>query len=1685
MTDRLVAALTTGTGLTADEVLDVLLLCARRPLPPEEPEPDTARPPDAPASAGGPAVPPAPPIAPAPLPAPAPELRLPAEHTETRATAPAARVSLDAPSPISDPLAVPRALRRFRRVRTPGTCLGIDIEATVEATAEADGRLVLVHAPVQEHALDVVLVADDSLSTRIWDDTLDAFARLLAQSGAFRRVSRCRLVATGKGPRLRDAHGVLHPPRSIVDPSGRRVVLVATDAATEPWYHPPQWKALATWCRRMPTAIVQLLPAHYWAGTAIGDPYLAVRARRPADPNQHYESRLAWWADPPRGAPLPVVTLAPESLDHWVAAVVDAVAWTDAISVDPPDDHHAPSRADTSDPQALVNAFRAVASDGAERLAHALALAPVLSIPLMRVLQEALTGTTKTEELAEVLAAGLLRPTGGQGSGRVRFHEGVAELLARGTTALDEWDAYDAVSRYLEKRGHAPGPLRALVPDPHGAALLDADDLPFAKLRDRLARRFTSSVARENDGDAARAGGEPDSRGSRAEDTGRGPRADDRTSGAPRRGPVVVGTVPASAAHFQARPRTRADIDRPVTLATAVRSQILYGPPGVGKTQLVAAYAREAVAEGADLVLWVNATDTQAVISAYAHAARIGGVLPGEPASTHADARAFLDWLATTDDRWLVVLDDILGLSALEEWWPRPALEGRGRVLATSRTRGTSTPLNRDAEERASFVEIGPFDSREAIRYLRTALQPRADDRTSRQEAAGLASRLGFLPLALAQAAAYMTNRNVSYARYLEEFDRRHITTDALSADRSPHAVVRRTVEMLLDAVWEQGKREDTQRHALLRLFTVLDPAGHPAALWETRALARQLYFIEPPARVRALVEGSLRVLEQYALLDHFPADRVRTVRLHPLTAEMIREDGTTDYGPEVAAIAATSLAELWSDDTARRDPELVAVLRANVDALRKAESATLWESGHHDVLLMAGHSLLDSGLYTAAVPWWSELWRQATEFLGPDDRVTAEVRADLVRSQRLCGRLAEAVESGDELVAHCDRVFGRHHPASLRARRELAAVYGDSGFHAQALAVIEEVASDSERVLGRDHPDTLAARRGLADAYRAVGRYEEAVAVGEESLATGHRVLGPDHPDNISQVTNLAISHRSAGHSVQAADIGAIAVGSSHRNFGPDHIATLTARRELGETYRTAGRVDEALAVAEEVLTDAVRLLGDEHPFTVDTRLNLVLALHAAGRGAEAAELGMRVLADSTRLFGGDAPRTIRARETLTALRQPSRPVGENAASPDAADPGRPGLAERDDPRSGSPRTRPAVPVTPPDTAPDSATSAARPPHRSRYFAEDAEERETSDAAGRRPVPDGQASPAAQTDGPEASQRPTGQVPPESVITVWGARGSGKTSLLAALPRAVQDPRYGMWSLSPEDEASDAVLGRLTDTFHQNRTFPEATVRPKGPLRFRLTGDLSGTPFSRARPRFLRRKIDRAQDLTEFQISVRDMPGEAFDLRSDPGKTYGDELIRDLSDSRAMIYVVDPVREWLADSGGGPLAQDIAKEQADFFSGVLRRVATAVHIRGDRQGNHLPYSIAVCITKFDDDRIFQLACEQGNVRVNPRTGQPEVVDARQLYDGLCRALPRSGLPEIRDLVGRYFEPERVGYFACSAVGFLVDPDRGFDLHNWSLITRVDDKARFLAAPHPVNVLEPFLFLRGFDTLSH
>ncbi|MGW1764660.1 tetratricopeptide repeat protein [Streptomyces sp. NPDC002073] len=714
--------------------------------------------------------------------------------------------------------------------------------------------------------------------------------------------------------------------------------------------------------------------------------------------------------------------------------------------------------------------------------------------------------------------------------------------------------------------------------------------------------------------------------------------------------PVEVGPVPTLASAFQQRRRLRERLDaaRP-TGDGVVLAQVLVGGGGVGKTQLAAACATEALQEGIDLVVWAPAAEAEQVIAQYARAAACLQ-LPGVTGEPVTDARTLLQWLATTRRTWLVVLDDITHPEAVNNWWPA-SHQGTGRVLAT--TRLVDARLSGSGRLR---VAIDGYAPEESANFLRERLAGEGAGHLLDDSAAALAETLGHLPLALGMAAAYMVNEELDCTAYLSRItDRNTRLEEAFPPEADAENYGRQLTRALLLAA-DAAERADGTGLAVpaLRLAALLDPDGHPHALWTTQSFLRHLSGRRGPstgapgADVTANQAHSvLRLLHRYGLLTCDLRAEPRAVRMHVLTARAVRESSPSAGSPELTATAADALLEIWPDSDSA-SPDLAATLRANTDTLANNTGDDLWRPSGHAVLYRAGRSFLNQGLLEPAIAYWRHLASSAERLNGFEHPETLTIQANLAASYLRAGRIRDGIEIEAQVLADAERLMGSDHPFTLAARNNLAASYRQSGRTEEAIALQEQALSDSVRLFGQEHPDTLAVRANLAVSYGQAGRPLEAIAIEEQVVLGRVRVLGPEHPDTLTARANLAASYWRVGRTEEAITIEEQVLADRERVLGPTHPDAWTSRGNLAASYERVGRTVEALELLEHVVADRERVQGSDHPDALTARGNLAVLYGQVGRTVEAVELLEHVVADRERVQGSDHPDALTARANL-----------------------------------------------------------------------------------------------------------------------------------------------------------------------------------------------------------------------------------------------------------------------------------------------------------------------------------------------------------------------------------------------------------------------------------------------------
>ena len=109
-----------------------------------------------------------------------------------------------------------------------------------------------------------------------------------------------------------------------------------------------------------------------------------------------------------------------------------------------------------------------------------------------------------------------------------------------------------------------------------------------------------------------------------------------------------------------------------------------------------------------------------------------------------------------------MVLDDITDPGKAAAWWPT-SHTGTGWVLATTRRRDPALSGGGRA-----LIDVDVYNPDEATPTCRQRLDTAGKGHLLDDRAAALAGTLGYLPLALSQAVAYMIGQQVTCGAYLD-----------------------------------------------------------------------------------------------------------------------------------------------------------------------------------------------------------------------------------------------------------------------------------------------------------------------------------------------------------------------------------------------------------------------------------------------------------------------------------------------------------------------------------------------------------------------------------------------------------------------------------------------------------------------------------------------------------------------------------------------------------------------------------------------------------------------------------------------------------------------------------------------------------------------------------------------------
>lgn len=627
---------------------------------------------------------------------------------------------------------------------------------------------------------------------------------------------------------------------------------------------------------------------------------------------------------------------------------------------------------------------------------------------------------------------------------------------------------------------------------------------------------------------------------------------------------------------------------------TALAQAAIHGLGGVGKTQTAIEYAHR-YRKHYRFVLWVGAEQEASLAAAYLSIARELELV--EPrADLETAQQAIKAWLSS-EEGWLLVFDNADEPGLLRAYLP--SVRMGGKVLLTSRAKiFTDVGINEP-------FRVQTMEPEEAVKFLLT--------RTKREEAgaaAELSTELGYLPLALEQAAAYVDTVAVSFSAYLASFKKRRLQ---LLEKGKPSGDYPASVATTWNLSFAQVRKASAASAELLTAASFLAPDSVPIEIFTLGGSELGDLLAEglKAAAEDPLVYWELLApLERYSLVERLPDE---AFKIHRLTQEVVKDslgkEGRRSWAERVVrALDATYPGvtfENWKL-CERLQPNAKLALR-----LARTYNLELAEAGH--LLHNAGWFAFDRG-----------------------DTGSARILQE-------CS------------LALYERLLGAEHPNTLGSSNNLANTLRVLGDLAGARKLQEKTLETQERVLGTEHPDTLGSRNSLAVSLRDLGDFDGAKRLQEQTLESRERLQGAEHPDTLTSRNNLAIILTDLGDLPGAVRLHDQTLKILERVLGAEHPLTLVSRNNLAGVLWSLGDREGARKQVEQTVKIQERVLGTEHPDTTSSTWNLFLAVRKLGDGdAEAPLLAkLRWLLDrDENSLASDVQRRIR-QELLDLLDQ------------------------------------------------------------------------------------------------------------------------------------------------------------------------------------------------------------------------------------------------------------------------------------------------------------------------------------------------------------------------------------------------------------------------------------------------
>jgi tetratricopeptide (TPR) repeat protein len=566
----------------------------------------------------------------------------------------------------------------------------------------------------------------------------------------------------------------------------------------------------------------------------------------------------------------------------------------------------------------------------------------------------------------------------------------------------------------------------------------------------------------------------------------------------------------------------------------------LHGIGGVGKTHLAIQFAYQYGHEYSE-VFWVSGDSQERLIQSYIELGEEKDIFNLEDKKLNPEARAkiVINWIEQQPSGWLVIIDNAPNHDEIKNLFPSKG----GKILITSR----------HTEWAGNDIQVSVFTPEEAFEYIKKIIGEADFEFKSANE---LIILLGHLPLAIAQACAYIKNTEISLSEYVDLYQQKREelqTTNLLTGTESHNAV-----SVTWNITLERMQKELPESVELLYLCVHLYNENIPKDLTK--------YFFDSPVNAT----NTLRIAGEYSMVRI--DEEKNCFSLHSLVQEIIKIQ-------------------------LQRKMKHLEYLKKSIDSVLQIYPYNENQNTHIRIKRQLLHHLeillknFDEYIKTLNLGTINQLER---------------ILMYLSDVYNVLGNAQKRKDFLERALPIFEYHYSKDHPKIAVVLVNLGNAYGDLGNGQQRKELLERALIIDEKNYGKEHVAVAMTLTNLGNAYGDLGDAKKQKDFLERALIIDGKCHGIDHPTFATTLVNLGIAYGDLGDTQKKKELLEQALPILEKHYGKDHLTFATTLVNLGNAYGGLGNPQEQKLLLEKALTITKKHYVKDHINIVAILFNL-----------------------------------------------------------------------------------------------------------------------------------------------------------------------------------------------------------------------------------------------------------------------------------------------------------------------------------------------------------------------------------------------------------------------------------------------------------------------------------------------